>query len=787
MKKRTISATAFIIMALVLFFGCSKDVENEPDIDNSGNGSVVVDNNRNFIYEAMTIPFPPLPDDIEFIENITVAGNRVYFTVHTYETIERSDGAVSYFNSYTIFSMNTDATDLKDAYTYKHKESPPEATGGGVTIDALYIDNDGYIWVVETGAFYKLNLPDDISTDELSDIDIPGSIQELERNHVVRKLDKDGTQLIFLDIGSLLSGSAYIFVTAFVTDDNNNIYITAGSDNSSTIFVINLETNSRFSLNAPTRSIDPVKTSDGSVVCGLWRDGNRILQYIDVQNRNWGYSIDLSFSAHNIFTGDDEFYVIFSDYSGIFGYNKETGVISRILRFIDSGISPNVIRNITLLPNDQILIIEASSEHTLTAENVNLILLTKTEKTTDITNDVEKTVITLGTLWLSPDLRAAVVQFNNTSSTHIINVIDYSDYVPDGDFEGALTRLTTEIVAGRVPDILDLNRLPFRQYANRGMFLDLNPFLDADPEISRDNLMSNVFRAAETDGKLYSVPMGFGISSIIGPPSILGDSPGWTIDEFIAVIEANPQADFPVGARFDRLGFLAIVFFHNMDEYVNHSTGTARFDSDDFVRLLEFANTLPAEADIDLFMHDLATGELKISGRQIMQTFNGDFGVLAIQTMQFGGEIIFKGWPAADRDGNKFVLSQCLAITTGAADKEGAWLFVRSLLTEEFQRNLSWDFSVDKVVFEERLVKATEEYLGGHGAESVFTLSQDLADQLLAVTDSITRITGHGDGEVLWNIISESASDFFNGQTTARDAARVIQSRASIYMAEQRP
>jgi len=47
-------------------------------------------------------------------------------------------------------------------------------------------------------------------------------------------------------------------------------------------------------------------------------------------------------------------------------------------------------------------------------------------------------------------------------------------------------------------------------------------------------------------------------------------------------------------------------------------------------------------------------------------------------------------------------------------------------------------------------------------------------------------LNGVLEAETLLNIISENAIDFFNGRTTAQDTARIIQRRASTFMAEQR-
>ena len=62
-------------------------------------------------------------------------------------------------------------------------------------------------------------------------------------------------------------------------------------------------------------------------------------------------------------------------------------------------------------------------------------------------------------------------------------------------------------------------------------------------------------------------------------------------------------------------------------------------------------------------------------------------------------------------------------------------------------------------------------------------LTGEEVDQIMTLLDSISGIISYD--EVLMNIITEGAADFFNGRGSAEDAARVIQSRASIYIAEQ--
>ena len=62
-------------------------------------------------------------------------------------------------------------------------------------------------------------------------------------------------------------------------------------------------------------------------------------------------------------------------------------------------------------------------------------------------------------------------------------------------------------------------------------------------------------------------------------------------------------------------------------------------------------------------------------------------------------------------------------------------------------------------------------------------LSQDEADTIMALIESASGPAGWD--ESLWAIISEGASNYFNGLSSVQDAVRVIQNRASRFVSEQ--
>jgi len=60
---------------------------------------------------------------------------------------------------------------------------------------------------------------------------------------------------------------------------------------------------------------------------------------------------------------------------------------------------------------------------------------------------------------------------------------------------------------------------------------------------------------------------------------------------------------------------------------------------------------------------------------------------------------------------------------------------------------------------------------------------QEEADQLLELIDSVSGIVNRSMS--LMEIIDEGAADFFSGRNSAQEVARIVQNRASIYIAEQ--
>jgi len=220
-----------------------------------------------------------------------------------------------------------------------------------------------------------------------------------------------------------------------------------------------------------------------------------------------------------------------------------------------------------------------------------------------------------------------------------------------------------------------------------------------------------------------------------------------------------------------------------MVNFVDWENGTAHFYRNDFIELLEFSSRFNESPDIGtVSLPDLIAG-----GRTIMSAdIISDFHQFKWTLRAHGGEIAFKGYPMDNRSGNFLSTSGRMAITSRSENKDAAWEFVRIFLTEDFKRenHHGLNFSTNRAFFDEQVQRAlTEEPEERIDGIVLPKLTEAQVQQVLDLIDSAAVNFGYDSS--LLNIVMESAFDFFSGRSSAEDTARIVQSRASIFMAEQ--
>lgn len=417
----------------------------------------------------------------------------------------------------------------------------------------------------------------------------------------------------------------------------------------------------------------------------------------------------------------------------------------------------------------------------------------------------EKTPITLAAMYLSGDVKKRVIDFNKSNDTYRIQINEYNQYSTMDDYMAGYTKLNNDIVAGKIPDILVVDEaMPFDSYVAKGLITDLYTLMENDEEIKKEDFSQNIMDAFSADGKLYRLVPGYRVSGVFGKTSIVGDRTGWNMQEFQELMTTMPEEtqSFSEMTR-DGMIYMGLMFANN--DYIDKNTGKCSFDSPEFIEFLEFVSTFPKEIDYTIYEDENYWEEMEGMYREnraillnrYISTY-ADFN--RMEKGEFGEEVTAIGFPTASKNGNVILADSSYAISAKSKCQEGAWEFLRYYLLDEYQEELEYAFPIKKSALEKQAAEAmerpywinddgTKEYYDDtyyiDGVEVIIEpMTQQEVDEFTAFLNSLTMVGGYN--QSIQDIVTEEAEPFFEGQKSAQEVAKIIQSRAQLYISESR-
>lgn len=561
---------------------------------------------------------------------------------------------------------------------------------------------------------------------------------------------------------------------------------------------------------------------------------------VDAEAKNWGKEYIMSTYANVVYTGSGDYLCYVDSDTGIAGVRADTLERENVLNLLNLGIDNSNINCFSICGDGSFVVSEWNYSGNGSSLNIDFI-------TPDDNPELkEKKVITLGCFDTPWSIRSSIAEFNRTNDEYTIYCTSYIENNDISDYEAAITKFNNEILAGNVPDLLVVDSsMPYDSYAAKGLFADLYGLMENDPEISRDSFLPNILQAMEKDGKLYSVTDSFNLCAYAAKKSLTGDVSSITFDEANDIVASMPEGAQLFSDMMTRSGVVQNAV--ERSGLVNYRTASCNFDSDEFKTILENAKEYPAEIDYEALYNN------NPNYWQEEQTACRDNKALIcscyiysfeeynrLKNVYIGDDVAFVGFPAAshtDSQGGTLNLGTLYAVSDKSEYKEGAWTFIKSLLTnvlsvspvyrydssdiygEEFTVGMSisadseetssdevWyemqyssGFPVLKEPYEKLALQATQPryYYDENGnkveQDNTFytgteeikmpVMTQAEVDEFSRFIQSVTDVYTYD--ENIQKIISEETELFFNGTKSVDETASVIQSRISIYLSEQ--
>ena len=560
---------------------------------------------------------------------------------------------------------------------------------------------------------------------------------------------------------------------------------------------------------------------------------------VDTASYTVGAPLDIPSRVTNYLYGamaSETYDFVYKNSIGLYGYDMASDTETELINWINSDINSSNMNDTYITPDGVV--------YTMLRKYDNDGQTLQVLKMTRVPDEevVEKYMLTYGCIYIDYNILDQIIEFNRTSEEYRITIRDYSMYnSEENEWKGAATQFSNDIISGNIPDIIQVSEeLPTANYAAKGLFADLRPFIEGDPVFAADDLYENILEAFSFGGKLYQIAPSFSVRTLAAKSSLVGDDDGWTMDGLLAALAKLEPGTDPFGGEVTRVDFLNALCASVRDQFIDKETGKCSFNSPEFIKILEFTKTLPEksiwettnweEVGEDFYL-DMET-RYRDDRALLYQMYLGNYtSFWEIQQGLFGERISLVGYPNENRLGATIYPSTSFAVSAQSLCQEGAWAFISDYFAEQKAQDANdmyqfsifrsinkkladqalayhdnyWyeqegeDIIVEEVVpaiDEDMMVNPDDPYGNAENGEKTWTywianqqinlglMTEEAVARMDAFLESLTQCYQYD--EPMMKIILEEASAFFSGQKSAEEIANLIQSRVSIYVAEGR-
>lgn len=333
---------------------------------------------------------------------------------------------------------------------------------------------------------------------------------------------------------------------------------------------------------------------------------------------------------------------------------------------------------------------------------------------------------------------------------------------------GEHERYIADLTAGDVPDLVLFGTTPFVEYpgldVSNEYYDDLYEYIDADDTLSRESFLPNLLEAMSRGEELKFLCRQVEIATFVARESAVGDGYGLLPSDYERIMAESPGYQSLFDTFVTKASLLDSVCIISEMAFTDRENASCDFDNDYFRSLLEFCNSSPYDEYVDgQSTYDFDNILLKREYLSSALRFNVMPGV-------YGDEPVFVGFPDGDMGCSYYICGLGYAIPAQSSNKEGAWAYIKHMLSVEAQRYVTAGLPVILEAFE----LALED---GDVSEDM----QRKALELLERTKYAESVQDAG----LKEIITDSCRNYFDGTATLDDTVDIIQSRASVYMSEQ--
>ena len=353
--------------------------------------------------------------------------------------------------------------------------------------------------------------------------------------------------------------------------------------------------------------------------------------------------------------------------------------------------------------------------------------------------------VTLG-VWKSDAILPTVNAFNAQQEQFQIRLVIYD----------SLELMQTELMAGKYCDLY-LLEMDNSAMAAKSLFVDLMPRVEETLNNTENEVVPELLDAMTVNGALMQIPYSFSIGTCMGLQQYF-DGHGISLEDAKQALNDHARPIFPEEWKLKARNIASKVSSVSGIFFVDRSKEEVQFQKSEFDEYLKFwmdGWAVQQSQDMD---SDLAL---------FIPTFLGNPGEPPADGYVYTGYPTLTNMPA----GSYFSFGTAFSIISGSKNVEEAWEFIRFCLSTEQQRSVREGMPVNSRVLQERIDERIE-------SKEITETDAQCFYELLDETEWVRA------SPEITDIFSEEISACFEGNRQVEEAAKMIENRLNLFLAE---
>ena len=438
------------------------------------------------------------------------------------------------------------------------------------------------------------------------------------------------------------------------------------------------------------------------------------------------------------------------------------------------------------------------------------------ENSKDTKNNKDKKILYISLLYNEGLIESAINKFQAAHPNIKVEVKDYegafsAEKLKSSTAEDEYNRskqaqenyrksVSTELMAGKGPDIIDttISILPYRELAEKNVLANMSKLIKNDKNFDIGNYQQDLLNACKYKDNLYIMPISFSIintlgmnKSIINKEGLKFDSSRWTWEDFFDIAQkikkdtnGDGKADQYALPKMTARELLNYIYVN--DNFIDYDNKTAKFNSKEFIELLNFVKSFPTDLVCSPVMDRTELHKKADPGTiGFIPAELQDYSSLSYNQAVFNEEVEYLDMPLYNgkRNAKSFELYRSFAINEKSELKEEAWEFIKVLLSDELQSSPdNHGFPVNLFALQEQAnlgLTSSNNYYEGRNVKPLKLEDIDMINKMMGEIKAVNYSESNAD-----KIVFDGADEFFSGKKTAEEAANQIQNKINIYLGE---